>query len=274
MTRTLLLALTATLPALARADRCAELAKPRTFDAASAMRAIFCEYDAEHEGTLIPVKRTRRWQIADASELVTPLVVRTFVEGGVTKGLLAAERRVVENGKPDDWPEREASISVYVFRKDGEVFAFERGKREVTQGGTFGRTTGVEFARLGQDRYGLWVSASSMFQGSVYGASWVVSLSDDGFPTLITQQTNVDERCPDEPAEEDAPPCRSWTASMEMLAAPGEHWDLLRVSFTGTPAKGGTICYLHEDGKYVDAEMPDCAARAARPHDEVFPDAR
>lgn len=48
-------------PARAMADRCADLAKPATFDKGTAMAAIFCEYDRAKGGTLLPVEHQARY---------------------------------------------------------------------------------------------------------------------------------------------------------------------------------------------------------------------
>jgi hypothetical protein len=83
------------IPTRAGQASCADLARPATFDEHTAMAAIFCEYDRGKSGTLLPVEHTKPWDMTRVEYLVTPMLAATYVEGGVEKGVLVAQRQII-----------------------------------------------------------------------------------------------------------------------------------------------------------------------------------
>jgi hypothetical protein len=281
MTRIVLVAVTAALlPFAARADRCAQLAKPKVFNKASAMLAIFCEYDAEHDGTLIPVRFTKDWQTRGARVLATPLLVATYHERGIRKGVLAVQRQDLdEDGEPIMGHAVSATISIYVFREQEESFVFEKGARNATATGAHGTAPGGRLMRLGTDRTGIWFEGGDVHQGYTNDYALVFSLSDPSIVHLGTFDTGQSNSgaCPEAPwGHED---CWGYEGHPELVPVPGDPFAILRIRYEGTEkpessdritSKNVNVCYARRGDRYEVLDTPFCNQRQAGPEFPVF----
>lgn len=249
------------VPTFARADRCSELATPASFDAASAMRAIFCEYDPERRATLLPPRLTPGWKERAATGRAFPLLAGTFVQGGATRGVLVVGRRNLHGDEPVLAQQEWLGISLYVFKEQGGRFVFERGARDWIDGWR-GTEPGIELASLGPDRHVLWFRHNWWLQGNTGQALTLWSLSDPGAPQLLRVETH-DENAGSCTQEKDdgLPPCWAWDSDVELLPGSAD-WGLVSVTRTGTEAG-------EERGKVVPVRKFSCYARTGAKYEEV-----
>lgn len=277
MTASLIAILLAAGPADAGAARCRALATPRAFTDEAAMRAIFCEYDAKHGGTLLPVKYTARWNVGAASELARPGLVARYSEAGRRKAVLVVNRAPLVDGEPVSTnSNHDTTVSVYVFAHDGNAWVFEKGKKAVVEGGIWGNAPRARLVRLGAERHGLLFEDGATHQG--YTTSWadLVELSDAEVyaisPTLRMGESGPCESGAaadgdgDGDGDGEAARCETWDAELQLIAQAGQPYDLLRLS---TGGKSGT-CYERKARAYVPVEDPRCGAYRPRPDAEVF----
>jgi hypothetical protein len=259
--RALLAAVAVTLaPVLARADRCSELATPASFDAASAMRAVFCEYDAGRRATLLPPRLTPGWKENKAQARAFPLFAGTFEAGGVKRGVLVVGRRQLHGDEPIMIQQEWLGFSFYLFRQQDGRFVYERGLRDwITD--WRGTEPRIELAKLGPDRFVLAFHHEWMAQGNTGQAFSLRSLSDPGAPELLFVQTHEknEGNCTQEEGD-GLPPC--WAYGSEVELRPGaDGWGLVRVTRSGTEPG--------EDGKVVPAREVTCYARTGATFEEV-----
>jgi hypothetical protein len=261
-------------PALARADRCSELATPASFDAASAMRAVFCEYDAGRRATLLPPRLTPGWNEKKAQGRAFPLFAGTFEAGGVKRGVLVVGRRQLHGDEPVMTQREWLGLSFYLFREQAGRFVYERGLRDWIPGWR-GAEPRIELAKLGPDRFVLWFHHEWMAQGNTGQALSLWSLADPGAPQLLFLQTqeNNEGNCTQEDGD-GLPPCWTYDSDVELL--PGaDGWGLVRVTRSGTePGDDGKVvparevaCYARTGERYeaVPAERCGSAGRPAQP---------
>ena len=262
-------------PAMAWADRCSDLAKPATFDEHTAMAAIFCEYDRAKGGTLLPVEYTKTWDMKRAEYLATPLLAATYVEAGIDKGVLVVQRQmIVENDVA--WSHAtSAVVSVYVFKRAGARWQFEKGAKEALDAGANGNAPGAELIKLGDDRFGLWFEGGDIHQGYTNSSAFIVTLSTDqvleaGHFDLAQGNSGT---CSDDPKErvDGVHKCWEYEARREFARVKGSPYYTLRLAYSGTDnpdptddeqiePKNEPACFDFLDGEYAEMEDPSCKA--------------
>lgn len=280
MKRAVLFVAAFVLATQARADDCTKLAKPSVFNGVTAMRAIFCYYNAKHGGTLLPRVYTAGWKERDAQMLATPLVVATYEEGGKRKGVLAVQRQMidVETGTPDTTHAEQPVISVYVFGYNGTQWVYEKGKKDVTEAGTFGVAPEGRLVRLGRDKHGLWFDGSDTDQGNNGEYAFIIDLSTPRPAVSSTFDTGQDNSgtCSDDPKEWDGVingACWVYQATPAFIDVPGAAYYMLRLTYKGTEAKdyahpgetvpkNNSVCYGLSGQKYVPLKDDRCASYA------------
>lgn len=259
-----------------RAARCKELARPTEFDAAAAMRALYCKYNPLQKGTLIPVALTPAWEIADAQVLATPLFAAIYREGETLRGVVAIQRQQLEDGAPVETHATVADISVHVFRFDGAHWLFEKGARAAASAGAHGYAPGARLVRIGEDAYGLLFEGGDIHQGYTEDYAFLVPLSDARVreigPIFDTGQSNRGA-CSPKPRD-GLGPCWEYEGRFQVVRRPSATYDLLRIAYEGTDDTGNpkneAVCYQRDGDAYVRAQVADCAALPARTDAEVF----
>ena len=129
------------------------------------MAAVFCEYDRAKGGTLLPIEYTATWDMTRAEYLATPLLAATYVEGGIDKGVLVVQRQIIVENEVAWSHATSAVVSVYVFKRAGARWQFEKGAKEALDAGAKGNAAGAELIKLGDDRFGLWFEGGDIHQG-------------------------------------------------------------------------------------------------------------
>jgi hypothetical protein len=249
------------VPTLGSADRCSELATPARFDAASAMRAIFCEYDEQRRATLLPPRLTPGWKEKAAHGRAFPLFAGTYEEGDIKRGALVVGRREFTKGemvlRQNEW----LGLSLYVFKQKDGRFVFERGARDWITSWR-GTEPGIELVKAGPDRFLLSFRHDWWLQGNTGKAVSLWSLSEPGAPELLWVQTHDEnEGSCSHQKDDDLPPCWSYDSEVELL--PGsDGWGLVRVERKGTEAGEG-------QGEVVPARQVTCYARTGAKYEEV-----
>jgi len=271
-------------PAAAAADRCADLAKPSTFDEHTAMAAIFCEYNREKGGTLLPVEHTKTWDMAHAEILASPLLAATYVESGVQKGVLVVQRQSIYESEIVTSHATSAVVSVYVFKHAGAVWQFEKGAKEALDAGANGHAPGADLIKLGDDKFGLWFEGGDIHQGYIDAYAYIVTLSTPKIAQvaeLVMGQGNPGA-CSDDSKErsEFVHKCWSYQGRRDLVRVKGQEYFTLRIAYKGTDsldvtddkqivAKNDPVCYDFLDGEYAEMDDPDCKGYKPLPDKDV-----
>jgi hypothetical protein len=267
------------------ADRCADLAKPSTFDEHTAMAAIFCEYDRAKGGTLLPVEHTKTWDMAHAETLASPMLAATYVESGVEKGVLVVQRQAIYEGEIEISHATSAVVSVYVFKHAGAVWQFEKGAKEALDAGANGQAPGAELIKLGDSAFGLWFQGGDIHQGYIDSYVYIVMLSTPKIAKvaeLVMGQGNPGA-CSDNPKERSdvIHKCWDYKGRRDLVRVKGQEYFTLRIAYKGTDsldvtddnaivAKNDPVCYDFLDGEYTEMDDPDCGGYKPLPEREVL----
>ena len=271
-------ALTWSLPATAAADRCDDLATPATFDAATAMLAVFCEYNGEKGGTLLPTANTASWNVSRAETLATPMLAVTYRERGTRKGVLVVQRQMLYEGEPASGHAQTAIASVYVFNHTGTRWTIERRAEQALEAGQNGNAPLPSLVRTGPDRFGLWFVGGDMGQGYTFDYAYLVPLSDGPIAEggRFDLGASNSGACSDDPKERDDSihACWSWTATPQFVRMPGRADDLLRLTANGNESadrdnvdkitvKTDVVCYAKSGAAYAVVNDPKCGGYRA-----------
>lgn len=271
---------------VAVAGRCEDKAKPKQFNKDTAMEAIFCEYNREHGGTLIPLKNTANWDAKNSETLATPILAATYKEGNVQKGVLALQRQMLEStGESVMSHGQQAIISVYVFKFDGTSWVFEKGKMNATEAGTHGHAPGGRLAKIGPEKYGLIFEGGWTGQGYDISYAFIINLSEQTIldaGNFDTGQSNSGT-CADDPKERDTMvgACWDYEGRPEFIAIQESPYYMLRIAYHGTESKdindrdkitpkNDPICYTFTGSKYADTKDRNCANYKALDASEIF----
>lgn len=266
-------ALALSLPASASADRCGDRATPVIFDEHTAMQAVFCEYNRDKGGTLLPLEHTAAWNLSRADTLATPMLVVTYRERGTRKGVLVVQRQMLYEGEPAWGHAQTAVVSVYVFSLTGKRWTIERRAEETLDAGQNGNAPFPSLVTTGPDRFGLWFVGGDMGQGYTFDYAYLVPLSDGPIAEAGRFDLGASNSgaCSDDPKERDTSihACWSWETTAEFVRVPGRANDLLRLTAKGNEsadqngvdritAKTDVVCYARSGGTYAAVNDPKC----------------
>jgi hypothetical protein len=264
-------------PARAMADRCADVAKPATFDKDTAMAAIFCEYDRAKGGTLLPVQHTRTWNLAKAETLATPLLASTYREGGIEKGVLIVQRQMLDESEVVDSHATAAVVSIYIFKRAGARWEFEKGSKEALEAGANGHAPFPEIIRIGDDKFAAWFEGGDIHQGYSNNSAYLVSLTDSIAPIgeFDLGQDNAGS-CSDNAKERDESihACWSYEGKRELLRIKGKDHFTIRIAYSGSETaddehpnrivpKNRPVCYAFAGDGYTETTDRSCASAPA-----------
>jgi hypothetical protein len=271
-------------PAALAADECTDLQRPATFDKASAMLAVFCAYDRDHEGTLLPVEHTEDWALDEAETVASPIIAITYREGAVEKAVLAVQLQAIFDGDVSIAHAQTALISIYVFQRSGGRWAIEKRAEEAFDEGHNGEAPGVQLVKLGSERFGLWFSVGDVHQGYLSESAFIVTLSE----TRIREVVRLDMgganagACSDNPKErgDGIYACWSYEATPAFITTRSAEYYTLRISYAGTDAieedrnrirkKNEAVCLTKGAGDYDEVVDPKCASYKPLPDGDVF----
>ncbi len=150
-------------------------AHPREFNKETAMLAIFDEYNTEKSGTLIPLPLTKKWEIESAKEIAEPLMAEIYTESGKQKGVLVLSRHKTSECSHSEF----AHISVYVFAFNGSEWIFEKGKKDITEGGDGNcNPPPTKLIAIGDNQYAIASESGFRTQGVTTSIVSILSLSD------------------------------------------------------------------------------------------------
>ncbi len=252
----------------AATERCARLAEPAEFTAGSAMQAIFCSYDLEHQATLLPLRFTAPWSPHDAETLAKPVLVQTWQVGGQEKGVLVVARQQLEGGEPYVSHGTGTAISVYVFNRDGDRWRYEKGKKYLFEDlGTYGEAPPMKLIRLGRKRYGIKFDTGYASMGYYEASTLLVSLSEQDFPVMGSFDVIANnEGTGDDPW--------GYEARLEMVEREDADYYDLRLVFEGSmkvwegpesriELRDEIQCLRVVDGRYVADEQATCLGAPA-----------
>lgn len=270
--------------ALSGTDECTDLQRPATFDKASAMLAVFCAYDTEHEGILLPLEHTRDWALDDAETLVSPILAMRYQEGPVEKAVLAVQHQALFDGEISNGHAQTATISIYVFQRSGSRWTIEKRAEEAIDEGHDGEAPPVQLVKLGPERFGLWFFGFDLHQGYASRSAFIVTLSETRIREVVRLNLGEDNAgtCSDDPKErvDGIHACWSYEGKMAFIAATGAEYYTLRVSYSGTEAvaplsnrirkKNVAACLTKGAGGYDEVADPKCASHKPLPDAEVF----
>ena len=276
------------LSPVALAGKCEDKAKPKLFTKDTGMEAIFCEYNREHGGTLIPLINTAKWDAMNSDTLVTPTLAATYKVGNMQKGVLVLQRQMLErNGEPVSSHGQTAIISVYVFNFDGTSWVFEKGKLNVTEAGSWGEAGGGSLAKIGPDKYGLFFNSAGSGQGYDESGAFIIDLSEKNFLVAgsFTFSESNSGTCSDDPKEQEDSivACWSYDGKPEFISMQDSPHYMLRISYGGTEIntnsrdeivpKNRPICYTFAGNQYVVTKDRNCANYKALDVSVIFGDA-
>jgi hypothetical protein len=163
-------------------EKIAELTK---FDKETVMHTIFGAYNKKKGGSLLPKELTPQWDEDGAETVATPLLVTTYEEGGETRGVILVQTlkgKITGRVQP-------ANISIYLFKKKGDKWVFDKRREDVNEFGSAGTAPGDgRLIRLGDDKYGVLFEGAYGGQGYMSMYSAIIGLSD-GTPTSQTFST-------------------------------------------------------------------------------------
>ena len=263
---------------MAVATQCEDLAEPKHFNSDTAMEAIFCKYNREHGGTLLPLKNTAQWNAKNATILATPILAVTYRENGEHKGVLAVQRQQMleETGEPVISHAQSAIISVYVFKYNGSRWVFEKGKMEVSDAGSYGSAPDGKLVKLGPEKYGLWFEGSYTGQGYSNDFAFIINLS----AKKVLETGNFDTGQSNEGACVDDKACWGYEGKPEFIAVPDFTYYMLRIAYQGTEvakisddkivSKNNRLCYVYAGDKYVETKDKNCANYKALSIHNIF----
>ena len=249
------------------------------------MEAIFCEYNRAHGGTLLPVRHTQSWNAKKAETLATPILVATYTESGVKKGVVVIQRQQLDSGEPRMSHATGATISAYVFKHDGSKCVFEKGRLKVSYAGAHGFAPGGKLVKLGQDKYGLWFEGGDIHQGYTNDYAFVVTLSEPQVLEVGNFDTGQSNRgaCSDDPKERGpfTGACWGYEGRPEFIKVNGRDYYTLRISYQGTEEqdsnnrvkivpKDKSLCYTKTSDKYVELKDTTCADHSALDAHDAF----
>jgi hypothetical protein len=280
-----MLVLVASLPYTSGAQTCDELQSFPSFDTVSAMKAVFCAYDREKDGTLLPVEFTMPWTPEKAETLATPVLALSYQEAGIQKGVLVVQRQMMFEGEPATGHAQTAIVSVYVFRRTGARWSIERREDEALDIGARGVAPTPELIRIGRERYGLWFRGGNMGQGYTSEYAHLVTIS--GPLIAAAGQFELGEgnsgACSNDPRErnDSIHACWEWSTTMDFVRLSGRDDYMLRLTSAGTfapdvnapdrvAAKKSVTCYLNDAGTYTSRTDPRCASYPAVDTREIF----
>lgn len=217
---------------------------PAIFDKDSAMLAVFGEYNPAKQGTLIPKRLTDQWDLAQAEELATPLMLTTYAEGGQRKGVLVVQRQMILDGEVVDAHSQPVTISVYIFKQKGRRWYYEKGNQQVVEVGSYGQAPEGRFIKLGDDNYGILFYGGYANMGYVTEFALIVGLSDASIKELGSFDTGEENSgtCDDEAAASetsDLPECWSYRGELSFLRETGEEDYIVQLSYQGTGRQDG-----------------------------------
>lgn len=260
-------------PAADAGDRCADLAKPTTFDKQTAMAAIFCDYNGEKGGTLLPVEHTKSWNLSRAESLATPMLVSTYVEAGVERAVLVVQRQSIFESDIVSSHATSAVVSVYVFKHTAGRWQFEKGAKEALDAGANGMAPSVELVKLGDTKFGLWFEGGDIHQGYTNAYAYIVTLSTP----KIAEVAHLDMgqgnpgACEDDPkkAFDGSHKCWDYEGRRDLVRVKGQDYFTLRIAYKGTEnpdpnddaqiaPKNDPVCYDFLDGEYAEMDDPAC----------------
>ena len=271
-------------PAAAAADRCADLAKPSTFDEHTAMAAIFCEYNREKGGTLLPVAHTKTWDLSRAEYLATPMLASTYVESGVERGVLVVQRQSIYESEIVTSHATTAVVSVYVFTHVAGRWQFEKGAKEALDAGANGMAPSVELVKLGDTKFGLWFEGGDIHQGYTNAYAYIVTLSTPAIAKVgdIDMGQGNPGSCSDDPKErtDGIHKCWDYEGRRDLVRVKGQEYFTLRIAYKWTDsldvtddkqivAKNDPVCYDFLDGEYAEMDDPDCKGYKPLPDKDV-----
>jgi hypothetical protein len=252
---------------------------------ASAMEAIFCAYDREKRGTLLPIEYTAPWNPQRAETLASPMLVAFYRQGGVRKGLLVVERQRMYEGEPSSGHAETAVVSVYIFRQNGAAWTIDQAAEEALDAGTNGHAPGPELIQVGPDRFGLWFVGGAMGQGYVNDYAYLVTMRETAIAEAghFELGGNNSGACSDDPKERGdfIHPCWEWSATPDFIRTDGQNDYLLRLTFTGTHApditdqdkvapRRGAVCYQSTSGGYKNVQDAKCGSYRGLDTREIF----
>ena len=256
------------------ANNCDTQSKPATFDQHTAMQAIFCQYNRQQGGTLIPLQHTAAWNSHQAQTLASPLLVETYSEKNTQKGVLVVQRQKLLEGKPEHSHAAGVVLSIYTFRFDGQHWIYEKGNKHAAESGSFGTAPKGKLIKLGNDRYGLIFHGGFTGQGHTVTNTFIISLSDEGIlenGQFDTGQSNGGA-CSDDPEDQkqlQLRPCWEYQGNIEFIQLKDKDYYLLRVSYSGTHSsdtngveqvlpKTDKVCYSKNGSAYQIVNDPQC----------------
>ena len=190
-------------PAPRAADECPELQRPAPFDKASAMLAVFCAYDTEHEGILLPLEYTEDWDLDEAETVVSPILAMRYQEGAAEKAVLAVQQQALFDGEISVAHAQTATISIYVFQRSNGRWAIEKRAEEALDEGHDGEAPPVQLVKLGPERFGLWFFGFDLHQGYSSQSAFIVTLSEPRIREVVRLNLGEDNAgtCSDDPKE-------------------------------------------------------------------------
>ena len=281
---TLALLLAQPTPVPVAGDECTNLQKPAAFDKATAMLAVFCAYDREHEGILLPIEHTEDWDLEEAETVVSPILAAHYREGAIEKAVLAVQHQALFDGEISNGHAQTAGISIYVFQRTDGRWSIEKRAEEALEEGQNGKAPSVQLVKLGPERYGLWFSSADLHQGYSSQSALIVTLSETRIREVVRLNLGEDNAgtCSDDPKErvDGTHTCWAYEGTPAFIAIKGADYYTLRVTYAGTEAvaplsdrirtRNFAVCLTKGAGEYNETTDPKCAAYKALPDREVF----
>jgi hypothetical protein len=212
-------------------------ARLKVFNQDTAMLLIFGEYNIEHQGTLIPVKKnyTNSWNRKEVHELARPILCVTYNEGDIKKGVIVIERQLAFKCHACT-----AIISVYVFMYNGSEWVFENGKKEVTDAGAWGEAPGCELIKIGDRKYGILFEGSYSGQGTTDYNAFIIAISEsEPYEILSSISTggNNGGQCSDDEKERKkwgVPECYGYECKLNFLKQDNTDYYVMDLKCEGT----------------------------------------
>lgn len=258
-------------------EKIAELTK---FDKETVMYAIFGAYNKNKGGSLLPKELTPQWDEKGAETVATPLLVSTYVEGGETMGVILVQTltgSIAGRAQP-------ASISIYLFKKKGNKWVFDKRREDVNEFGSAGTAPGGgRLIRLGDDKYGVLFEGTYIGQGYMSMYSAIIGLSDGAPKSQVfnTGENNSGACSSDHQEQEELGLKECWEhiGKIEFLRNTGSDYYIMRITESGTANddEGGkvkdinTVSYLLNEGGNYKSIGTDTIKNATQvPKREVF----
>ena len=248
------------------------------------MLAVFCAYDSERAGTLLPVELTDNWKMDEAETIASPIIAMTYREGAIEKAVLAVQLQDVFEGEVSISHAQTALISIYVFERRGGRWVIEKRAEEAFDEGHNGDAPGVQLVKLGPERFGLWFSIGDVHQGYSSSSAMIVTLSETRIREVVRLNLGEDNAgtCSDDPKErvDGIHTCWSYEGTPAFIPITGADYYTLRVTYAGTEAvaplsnrirkRNSAVCLTKSAGEYNETTDPKCSAYKPLPDREVF----